>query len=113
MDEMLDGGFHWSDIDPNWKNWTIEEYKRGLDHDLAQAGFINDLHAMRWADTFVLVLPCGRSAHLEMGWACGQGKETAILLDRIEPELMVKLCDFVCGSLDEVRDLFLETEGGG
>ena len=30
----------------------------------------------RWDDTFVLVLPCGRSAHLELGWAVGQGKRT-------------------------------------
>jgi len=52
-----------------------------------------------------LVLPCGRSAHLELGWFCGQGKQTIVLLDQMEPELMVKMVDHICISLDEVRDL--------
>jgi len=38
-----------------------------------------DYEAMQWADAFVLVLPCGKSAHLELGWAVGQGKPTCIL----------------------------------
>lgn len=60
---------------------------------------------MKWADTFVLVLPCGRSAHLELGWACGQGKQTLILLDKMEPELMVKMVDHLCVSLSELREV--------
>jgi len=45
----------------------------------------------------VLVLPCGRSAHLELGWAAGQGKRTAILLDgpQVTPELMYKMVDHI------------------
>lgn len=60
-----------------------------LDHPVAQDGFKLDHAAMEWADTFVMVLPCGRSAHLELGWACGAGKRTFILqTGRQEPELM-------------------------
>ena len=29
---------------------------------------------MEACDACVLVLPCGRSAHLEAGWCCGKGK---------------------------------------
>ena len=91
-------GFHWSGIDPKWKNWTNDQYVKAMDHPLAQKGFQRDFEAMQWADTFVLVQPCGRSAHLEMGWACGQGKKTAILLDpngaMVEPELMAKMVGF-------------------
>lgn len=55
---------------------------------------------MQWADTFVLVLPCGRSAHLELGWAAGHGKRTAILLNGDhEPELMVKMVDHLATDL--------------
>lgn len=74
-----DGGFHWSDIDPCWVGWTTEAYRAALSHPLAIAGFKKDFDAMVWADTFVLVQPCGRSAHLELGWAIGRGKRTAIL----------------------------------
>lgn len=98
-----DHGFHWSEIDPNWQQWTMEQYRDALDHGVAKRGFASDLNAMKWADTFVLVLPCGRSAHLELGWACGQGKQTLILLDKMEPELMVKMVDHICTSLDELR----------
>lgn len=98
-------GFKWSEIDPNWEQWTPAEYRAALDHPVAQRGFASDFDAMKWADTFVLVLPCGRSAHLELGWAAGQGKQTLILLDKMEPELMVKMVDHICLDLEEVRDV--------
>ena len=100
-----DNGFHWSEIDEAWETWTPTEYRDALDHPIAKCGFASDFDAMKWADTFVLVLPCGRSAHLELGWACGQGKQTVILLDQMEPELMTKMVDHICVELDEVIDL--------
>ena len=98
-------GFSWADIDPNWRNWNQSQYLAALKHPISEVGFGNDFAAMKWADTFVLVLPCGRSAHLELGWACGQGKQTLLLLDNSEPELMAKMVDHLCVSLDEVREV--------
>ncbi len=95
-------GFHWSEIDPTWQEWTPEQYRSALDHPIAKRGFALDFDAMKWADTFVLVLPCGSSSHLELGWACGKGKKTLVLLNIAEPELMVKMADHICVSLDEV-----------
>lgn len=97
-------GFQWSEIDPNWQQWTPEQYRNALDHPIAKRGFASDFDAMKWADTFVLVLPCGRSAHLELGWACGQGKLTLVLLDKSEPELMARMVDHLCLDLDELRE---------
>lgn len=97
-----DAGFSWREIHPNWESWTTHQYVEALNHPLAEAGFKSDMDAMEWADTFVLVLPCGRSAHLELGWACGQGKETYILLEEMEPELMVKMCTSVCPSMHDL-----------
>lgn len=102
-----DRGFSWAEIDPQWEAWTPEQYRAALDHPIAKRGYASDFAAMKWADTFVLVLPCGRSAHLELGWACGQGKQTIILLDKMEPELMAKMADTICTSLDEVREALL------
>jgi hypothetical protein len=58
---------------------------------------------MQWADTCVLVLPCGRSAHLVAGWFCGQGRRCIILTrDGEEPELMALLATDICISVEEV-----------
>ncbi len=64
-----DNGFHWSDIDPDWQDWTPEQFIEGLRHPIAASGFASDMDALRDCDACVLVLPCGRSAHLEAGWA--------------------------------------------
>lgn len=97
-------GFAWSEIDPEWKGWSAEEYRRLLTtHPIAARGFVSDLRGMQWADTCVLVLPCGRSAHLEAGWFCGANKRCIILTqDGEEPELMALLATDICISMDEV-----------
>ena len=97
------GGFAWSDIDPDWQSWTADKYREALSSDIAVAGFAADKAGMDWADTCVLVLPCGRSARLEAGYMAGQGKRVIVLTrDGEEPELMAKLCTCVCVSLHEV-----------
>ena len=85
-----DSGFSWSDLDDNWLNWTAAQYRSNLlTNPIAAFGFNNDMRAMQWAETCVLLLPCGRSAHLEAGWFCGQGKTCVIrTFDGEEPELM-------------------------
>lgn len=83
----------------------VDTYLEMVDHPVAIAGFEADFGAMRRADTFVLVLPCGKSAHLELGWAVGAGKRTAILLeDPVEPELMYRMVDFMTSHMDELID---------
>lgn len=103
-------GFHWSEIDSSWRNWDVKQYRRGLQHPLAADGFTTDYKAMEWADACVLVLPCGRSAHLEAGWFCGQGKPVyAVLGHSIEPELMYILFNTVVRVVEELEKL-LEQE---
>lgn len=68
-------GFSWSEIDPKWKEWSASQYVAALDHPKAKHGFASDFNAMKWADVCVLVLPCGRSAHLELGWMAGAGAD--------------------------------------
>jgi nucleoside 2-deoxyribosyltransferase len=96
-----DTGFSWSEIDRNWQSWTVDEYIAALNHPAAEWGFSRDMRALDECDACVLVLPCGRSAHLELGYAIGRGKHGIILLDRCEPELMSKMAR-LCRSMDEV-----------
>lgn len=95
-------GFAWSDIDPAWQSWSPAAFRDALDHPVAKEGFRRDFDAMQWADVFVLVLPCGRSAHLEAGWAIGAGKPTLICLAEGEPELMYRMANLLCIGPDEV-----------
>jgi len=115
-----DNGFHWSAIDGDWKQWTPNAYRRSLANPIAESGFTSDFDAMKWADSCVLVLPCGRSAHIEMGWCVGAGKRTCILMmDQQEPELMYKMVDCIATSMDELFDFAGDPEdtdelpGGG
>jgi len=39
------------------------------------------MNALRWCEACVLLLPCGRSAHLELGWAAGAGKRTVVIIE--------------------------------
>jgi hypothetical protein len=99
-------GFGWEGIHPDWLNWTTAQYIEALDHPLAVAGFKADFDAMEWADTFVLLLPCGRSAHLEAGWACGAGREVYIVHpDGEEPELMAKMATAIVATVADVLHL--------
>ena len=105
-------GLGWEEIDAGWGGWTAEHYREKLKHPLAREGFAADFGAMQWADTGLLVLPCGRSAHLELGWMAGAGKRTIILTrDGEEPELMAQLAAHICVSLLEVLSL-LESHSG-
>lgn len=89
-----DHGFSWREIDEDWRCWTAEQVIAAYEHPAALRGLALDLGGMRWADTFVMLKPCGRSAALELGWAIGTGKPSAVfMVDGQEPELMVRLAD--------------------
>jgi hypothetical protein len=104
-------GFAWSAIDPDWLAWTPEQYAAQVaTHPVAAAGFKLDKDALDWCDTCVLVLPCGRSAHLEAGYAIGCGKRTIFYLhpDKFEPELMYLLSPDFVGTISELLEVLDE-----
>ena len=118
-----DRGFHWEDVflphpnpvdgDPRPMDLaSATGYLAALTHPAAVLGFQRDFEAMLAADTFVLVLPCGRSAHLELGWAVGAGKHTAILLeDPCTPELMYMMVDRIATGLDDLLEWLAPSPG--
>jgi hypothetical protein len=104
-----EGGFRWSEIDPAWQGWSPADWRAALSHPVAQRGLERDRGAMAKADCCVLVLPCGRSAHLEAGFMAAEGKPVFTLaVDAVEPELMTLLLgppDHICDSLIELLGL--------
>lgn len=105
-------GFAWSQCHEEIKEAfrtkpldEIESYLAAMETSAAKAGFASDKAALDWCDTCVLVLPCGRSAHLEAGYTAGQGKDTYFLLhpENFKPELMYALGT---GSTGDLSDIF-------
>ena len=97
-------GFTWNKIEEKWQDWSMEEYRDTLGSEYAQFGFNRDFDAMKAADVCVLLLPCGRSAHLEAGWMKGAGKKVVAYIptfERIEPELMYAMFDDI--ALSEIE----------
>lgn len=88
-------GFGWEQLNPDYQTgqkmyWA--DIEKMLAHEIAGQGFDSDFRALQTCDACVLVLPCNRSAHLELGYAVGQGKVTAVLYTgEDEPELMYKM----------------------
>lgn len=92
--------------------WQRYEQARGHDYKTALSGYaarhvfgFDKFHLDR-ASAGVLVLPAGKSGHLELGYLIGQGKPGYILLDG-EPERFDVMYQFaqVARDLDELGDL--------
>lgn len=100
-------GFAWSDIDPEWMDWSPNAYVEAMSHPVAEAGFKSDFDAMKWANCCVMVLPCGRSANTEAGWMKGAGKRVLVFQPTPqEPELMYKIYDGIITSFVNLQHQF-------
>jgi hypothetical protein len=98
-------GFSWAQIDRQWMGWDPVKFAELVTTDpIAADGFSFDKAALDWCDTCVLLLPSGRSAHLEAGYAAGQGKQVVVMLHRdgFEPELMYLLADAIVCKLPDL-----------
>jgi len=94
-------GFRWTDVALQ-KTFTTAEYHKALTHPIAEKGFALDYGAMKAADAGVLLLPSGRSAHIEAGYFVGAGKPLFIIGLVEEPELMYKMATKICTTVDSL-----------
>lgn len=102
-------GFSWSTIDPNWKAWTPEQFRKFYKSSLALKHFGLDFEGMQWCEVGLLVLPSGRDSHLELGWIGGSGRQTAIYMPEPQGDacLMYNLADSVlCSESDLITWAF-------
>ena len=106
MDEWITPGEH---ADENWQRYEKirgRNYKEALKGIAATNIFLFDRSYIDISDVGVLVLPCGKSAFLELGYAKGCGKKTFILLDGHEPpryDIMPNFVDKVCFDIEELK----------
>lgn len=94
---------HWREYEQS-RGYTFVE---ALARPLAQVHYELDREWMAWANTGLLVLPAGKSGHLELGYlAQREDTTTHILLDG-EPtdwNLMYKLVDGVWNNLEQFME---------
>ena len=107
-------GFAWSESDADWQRWPPEQFRQALQHPIAREGFRRDREALQSCNACVLLLPCGRSAHLEAGYAAARGTATFVLAEEpCEPELMYGLLSGIVCSVEELLAGIAGLEGGG
>lgn len=85
------------EADEYWQKYEKDRgrhYKESLAGYHAKTVFEFDYTHLKRADTVVLVMPAGKSGHLELGWAAGQGKRCFVLFDK-EPERYDIMYQFV------------------
>ena len=95
--------------DDAWKEYEQRRghsYAEALDGFAANHVFDFDLEHLERADAVVLVLPAGKSGHLELGYAIGRGKKGFILLDEVDRwDVMYKFAHNSGGVYDNIDSL--------
>jgi hypothetical protein len=83
----------------------------------SQRAFASDKAGLDWADTVIMLLPCGRSSHLEAGYAAGTGKRLFIHgdLPRGEFDVMYGFAEHCSRSTEraEMLDLLVKPRRTG
>lgn len=97
-------------------HWQAYERGRGHTYPQALAGkaatntFNYDKRNLDGCDAGILVMPAGKSAHLELGYLVGSGKTTFIYLPE-EPErfdVMYRFATHVCVGLESLLEKLWE-----
>lgn len=98
--------FHWSELVDNEEGLANYDAIEFLADTRAQRAFAEDKKWLDWADAVIMLMPCGRSSHLEAGYAKGQGKQLYIYgeFPKGQVEVMYGLADglFRLGELPQL-----------
>ena len=80
-------------------------YKQALGNHAAKHVFEFDKHHIDESDIGLLIMPAGKSGHLELGYMIGQGKPGLIYFEE-DPErwdVMHQFATEICVSMDELK----------
>lgn len=99
------------EADDYWKQYEVSRghsFTEALRGHAARHVFEFDRSHLDRCDAAILVLPAGKSGHLELGYAAGCGKPTYILLDGQDSrfDVMYGFCDRVFNSKEEMLEFF-------
>ena len=103
--------FHWTEmLSSSDKSKSELNAITFLDDKRSQKAFREDKKWLDWCDVCILILPSGRSAHLEAGYAKGQGKVLVIYSHMEFPpgefDVMYGFADLLSIDLEEIEEFF-------
>jgi hypothetical protein len=103
----------WYAAGPNaddcWRDYERDRghsFREALQGAAAQNVFNFDRRNLQASDGVILVCPAGKSGHLELGWALGQGKPGYILLD--SPDRWDVMYQFATLVTDKLEDIVID-----
>lgn len=97
------------DADDYWRDYSKVRgwnYQQALESYIAKNIFDFDKFHLDRCDATVLLMPAGKSAHLELGYTIGKGKPGFILFDG-EPDRYEVMVQFATGVFFKKEDLFV------
>ena len=104
--------FHWTEFVEKEEDLQKYDAKDFIDDLRTDKAFREDKKWLDWADICLLVLPSGKSAHLEAGYAKGRSKKLYIYGDfkKGEFDVMYGFADklFRWDEMDELINEFIE-----
>lgn len=95
------------EADDFWRDYEKARghtFSQALDGHAAKNVFAFDKRHLDSSDAAVLVLPAGKSGHLELGYIIGRGKPAVILLEQDDPErfdVMYQFAGCVTGQIEK------------
>lgn len=98
------------EADDFWRNYSKARgwsYKQALQSHAAKNIFEFDKKHLDEADVAIMLMPAGKSGHLELGWHCRTGKPGYILFDE-EPERYDVMVQFATDIFFNQEDLLEE-----
>ena len=86
-------------------------YKQTINSFAAKHIFEFDKHHLDRCDIAVMLMPCGKSGHLELGYVIGQGKPGYVLFDSVPErvDIMYNFATDIFFSKDELGSALYET----
>ncbi len=105
------------EADDKWRDYEKgrgHTFQEALDGHAAWHVFDYDHHHLDRADVGVLLMPCGKSGHLELGYLLGKGRPGFVLFDETPEryDVMYRFCQKVCFSEEELFEALKPHTGG-
>lgn len=98
--------------------WQRYESGRGRGYNAALKGYAAqhtlafDRHHLERCDAAVLLMPAGKSGHIELGYVCGLGKPAYVLLDKV-PDRYDVMYAFTKGVFEDVDHMIAAIKAHG
>lgn len=109
--DFREGGFEWAEVGMDHVNVDYNSLASIMNHPQVERQFDRDMDALDEADVIVCLLPCGRSAHMELGYAVGCGdKVTVLVWVPSEPEVMHRMCQFIVADVEGLLGVLHDLE---